>query len=244
MKSNLAQLFFDALQLKRSKVEHYEQHIFYHKLALRKLDVTSGECANVANYPATRIEKIEKLKTTVPNFEERPEQFQMMDFVWDSLNNKQEIVIEASTGIGKTLAYLLPAFYFARQFKRKVGISTYTSHLMDQLLQEEIPRLERITGERVQIALLKGMNHYVDVARFAQQYMMQDDSYDETFVILQVIVWLAKTETGDLDELNVSGGGQLFLNKIVVRRQIRSLCKQTLTFMSERYLKQNMHIFY
>ncbi len=39
LKSNLAQLFFDALQLKRSKVEHYEQHIFYHKLALRKLDV-------------------------------------------------------------------------------------------------------------------------------------------------------------------------------------------------------------
>ena len=214
LKSNLAQLFFDALQLKRSKVEQYEQHIFYHKLALRKLDVPMTTCTSTSDYPATRIEKLQKLKTTVPNFEERPEQFQMMDFVWDSFNNKQEMVIEASTGIGKTLAYLLPTFYFARKFKRKIGISTYTSHLMDQLVQEEIPRLERITGERVQIALLKGMNHYVDVSRFAQQYMMQDDSYDETFVILQVLVWLAKTETGDLDELNVSGGGQLFLDKI------------------------------
>ncbi|WP_431030470.1 ATP-dependent DNA helicase DinG [Lysinibacillus sp. LZ02] len=214
LRSNLAQLFFEALQLKRSKVEHYEDYVFYHQLAMRKLHVGGEDSYPVVNYPATRTEKIEKLKETVPNFEERPRQFQMMDFVWDSLNDKQERVIEASTGIGKTLSYLLPAFYYARKSTCKVGISTYTSHLMDQLLQEEIPRLERITGKSVKIALLKGMNHYVDVVRFSQQYMMQDDSYDETLIILQVLVWLTKTETGDLDEINVSGGGQLFLNKI------------------------------
>ncbi len=214
LKSNLAQLFFDALQLKRSKVEHYEHHIFYHKLAMQKPFHMKADEGRISAYPATRIEKMEQLQAKVPNFEERPQQFQMMDCVWASLNDKREMIVEASTGIGKTLAYLLPAYHYARKSNRKVGISTYTSHLMDQLLQEEVPRLERIVGDKVRIALLKGMNHYVDVPRFAQLYMMPDDSYDETLVVLQVLVWLSKTETGDLEELNVSGGGQLFLEKI------------------------------
>lgn len=214
LKSNLAQLFFDALQLKRSKVEHYEHHIFYNKLAIRKPSRTIEAGSETLPYPAARVEKMERLQEKVPNFEERPQQFQMMDQVWDSLNGQTEVVIEASTGIGKTLAYLLPIYHYVRKSNRKVGISTYTSHLMDQLIQEEIPRLERITGDKIRVALLKGMSHYVDVARFSQLSMMHDDSYDETLVILQVLVWLSKTETGDLDELNVSGGGQLFLEKI------------------------------
>lgn len=139
---------------------------------------------------------MERLQEKVPNFEERPQQFQMMDHVWDSLNGQTEVVIEASTGIGKTLAYLLPIYHYVRKSNRKVGISTYTSHLMDQLIQEEIPRLERVTGDKIRVALLKGMSHYVDVARFSQLSMMHDDSYDETLVILQVLVWLSKQRQG------------------------------------------------
>ena len=138
----------------------------------------------------------------------------MMDTIWQCLNNKQEHVIEASTGIGKTLGYLLPAIYHAKKHNKKVGISTYTSHLLDQLMQNEIPKLEAILGEKIKIALLKGMNHYVDVTRFEQMLKVPDESYDETFTILQVLIWLSKTETGDLNELNVSGGGQLLIDKI------------------------------
>lgn len=226
LKSNLAQLFFDALQLKRNKVEHYEQHIFYQKLAIQKPSANMETTEEASSYPMSRESKIELLQAKLPKFEERPQQFQMMDGVWDALNKKEEIVIEASTGIGKTLGYLLPAYHYTRKTKQKVGISTYTSHLMDQLLQEELPRLEGVTGDRIQVALLKGMNHYVDISRFAQLLMMHDDSYDETLVLLQVLVWLAKTETGDLDELNLSGGGQLFLEKIRKTENSRAIQKE------------------
>ena len=48
------------------------------------------------------------------NFEQRPAQFEMMDIIWEALNDKRECVIEASTGIGKTVGYLLPAILYAR----------------------------------------------------------------------------------------------------------------------------------
>ena len=64
------------------------------------------------------------------------------------------------------------------------------------------------------LCVLKGMRHYIDLDRFEQCMAYADESYDDTFTILQILVWLTKTETGVLSELNVSGGGQLFLEKI------------------------------
>ncbi|MEO4053057.1 ATP-dependent DNA helicase DinG [Solibacillus sp. CAU 1738] len=214
LKSDIAQLFFSALHEKRQTVSHDEDYIIYQKIAMKRFEKRSATYKNDAKYPKTRKDKMELLKKAVPNFEERPLQFQMMDKIWHSLLDKQEVVIEASTGIGKTLSYLLPAFYYAKESGRKVGISTYTSHLLDQLLNEEVTKLEAITGEKIHVALLKGMQNYVDVERFEKILKMQDDSYDETLAIIQVLIWLVNTETGDLNELNVSGGGQLFLDKI------------------------------
>ncbi|WP_332648956.1 ATP-dependent DNA helicase DinG [Lysinibacillus sp. 54212] len=214
LKSNLSQLFFDALCIKRNKVSNEENYIFYKKLAIYKGEASIDTANENCGYPETTIEKIEMLQSALPNFEERPGQFKMMDSVWGALHRQEEMIIEASTGIGKTLSYLLPSYYYAKNKGKQVGVSTYTSYLMEQLLHEEIPRLEKITGNTIHVALLKGMHHYIDIARFEQQYKMADDSYDETFVILQVLIWLTKTTTGDIDELNVSGGGQLFLDKI------------------------------
>lgn len=214
LKSNLSQLFFDALSVKRMKIADTGEHVYFNKIAIRKMAPLPKAASETHPYPTSRHDKIELLLRALPNYEERPEQFLMMDHIWEALQEQKEMVIEASTGIGKTLGYLLPACFYAKQTGRKVGISTYTGHLLDQLLQQELPKIEAILGERVKVALLKGMNHYVDVARFAQMLKSPDESYDETFTLLQVLIWLAKTETGDLQELNVSGGGQLLLDRI------------------------------
>ncbi|MER2113555.1 MAG: helicase C-terminal domain-containing protein, partial [Solibacillus isronensis] len=116
-------------------------------------------------------------------------------------------------GIGKTMGYLVPSIYYAKKTNQKIGISTYTSHLLDQLMQNDIPILEQALGQPVKMALLKGMNHYIDVEKFEKELKTQDVSYDQTFTVLQTLIWLAKTETGDLSELNVSGGGQLLIDK-------------------------------
>lgn len=214
LKSNISQLLFDAIQHKRSKVQTEEDYVYYRKIALKKKEEHNRLQDQNVDYLSSSEEKLELFQQRLPQFEERPGQFKMMDTIWDRLNNKQEIVIEASTGIGKTMGYLLPSIVYSIKNNRKVCISTYTSHLLEQLLDAEIPKVSKVLGCPVKVALLKGMHHYVDVVLFEQMMKIQDVSYDDTMTILQVLVWLSKTTTGDLNELNVSGGGQLFIDKI------------------------------
>ncbi|RKQ16530.1 ATP-dependent DNA helicase DinG [Ureibacillus endophyticus] len=214
LKTNISQLLFDALQIKRKSVEQEKEIIYYNQLALKKRPVKTKDWEKPIQFPKTVDEKMVLFQQRIPSFEERPGQFQMMDAIWEHLNNKSELMIEASTGIGKTIGYLLPSVIYAKQNNKKVCISTYTTHLLEQLLASELPKVEKILGCNVNVTLLKGKQNYVDVAKFEQLLNLRDLSYDETLTILQVLVWLSKTTTGDLTELNVSGGGQLFIDKI------------------------------
>lgn len=214
LKSNVSQLFFEALQIKRQHVTGNENVSYYRNLAICDGRKQHTSHAEIVSFPQTAAEKTLLMAKAMPNFEERTAQFEMMDTIWQALNAKTECVIEASTGIGKTVGYLLPAILYAQAMDKKIAISTYTSHLQEQLVEEELPKIEKILGTKVNIAVLKGMQHYIDIARFEQCMAYADESYDDTFTILQILVWLTKTETGVLSELNVSGGGQLFIEKI------------------------------
>ncbi|MEK5231522.1 ATP-dependent DNA helicase DinG [Lysinibacillus sp. FSL K6-0232] len=214
LKSNISQLFFEALQIKRQHVTTNDNVHYYHHLAICNGRKQYSNAKESIDYPQTIAEKVALMSKAMSNFEERPAQFMMMDTIWQALHAKQECVIEASTGIGKTAGYLLPAILYAQAANKKIAISTYTSYLQEQLVEEELPKIEEILGTRVNITVLKGMQHYIDLERFEQCMAYADESYDDTLTILQILVWLTKTETGVLSELNVSGGGQLFLEKI------------------------------
>ena len=214
LKSNLSPLFFEALQRKRQQRAQTERYFYVRNIALKSGEIGEAVSDETVLYPQSSEEKLQLLTKAMPQAEMRLQQFSMMDAVWQALEHKKEVVIEASTGIGKTLGYLLPAIIYARQSKKKIVVSTYTAHLLDQLLQREVPKLEQVIGSRVRVALLKGMQHYIDLARFEQLMQNDDESYDETLAILQVLVWLSQTSTGDVNELNLSGGGQFLVDKI------------------------------
>lgn len=215
LKSDISYLLFQALQQKRKKIEREKDYIEFRQLALKKLSMISEVKEEKSiSYPTSEDEKLSLLQAGLSTFEKRKEQFQMMDTVWETLQQKKEAVIEAPTGIGKTIGYLLPSLLFAKQNRKTICISTYTTHLLEQLLSNELPKMEKILGTNIRVSLLKGMHHYIDIELFEQLIQQRDLSYDETLAILQVLVWLTKTTTGDLDELNVSGGGKLFLDKI------------------------------
>ncbi len=239
LKTNLSQLFFEALQKRRNQVNDDTNIIYYKKIALKKQEAKKQSEQKKLSFPMTNDEKISLLSKSFPNFEERPEQFQMMDAIWKNLNNKSEILIEASTGIGKTIGYLIPSIIYAKQNNRKVCISTYTSHLLEQLLSSEIPKAEAILGNQINVTRLKGKQNYIDIGIFEQLMKFRDCSYDETLTILQVLVWLTKTETGDLSELNVSGGGQLFIDKI--RKSPESIRNQNEFDYYERAIEESKY---
>lgn len=213
LKSHLSLLFFEVLTNNRKKYEKIDYEL-YRSIPL-KLFVSEEVCStDFLAYPTERDAKIQLFQKNMPKFEERKSQFELMDTIHFAIEEKKEIVCEAETGIGKTLGYLLPAALYAIKQKKPVIISTYTTHLIDQLMQEEIPKLARLLGIQPRVAKLKGMHHYIDLYRFWQHLQLEDESYDETFTIMQILVWLTITDEGDLTELNVSGGGQLFLDKI------------------------------
>lgn len=209
LKSDLSRLLYAETAKKRASHLNEMDHFNGIPLKPRKLPANWVRGQFVA-----KTDWNERLNEVFPKFERRESQFQMMSAIQETLDNADEMVIEASTGMGKTIAYLLPAANHALATGKQVMVSTYTTHLQDQLVWNEAGIVEKFIGEPVKISLIKGLSHYIDLTRFAEILYGDDESYDETFTIMQILIWLTKTTTGDLNELNVSSGGQLLLDKI------------------------------
>ena len=109
------------------------------------------------------------------NFEYRPQQQQMAVAVAHALVNRQHLVVEAGTGVGKSLAYLAPAILFAVARQKKAIISTNTINLQEQLTQKDLPLLEKVLPVRFSYTMLKGRGNYLCSKRLAKA-MQQADS--------------------------------------------------------------------
>ena len=213
LKSNLALIFFEVLTMKR-KMYDSKDYLEYRGIPLQYERDEPLPTQSELVYPSSFDEKKQLFQQGSLKLEERAGQFELMDRIHLALSESREIVCEAETGIGKTLGYLIPAAIYGIEQGKPIIISTYTTHLIDQLINEEIPKLHDILNINLRVAKLKGINHYIDLYRFWEHLQQDDESYDETFTIMQILVWLTMTEEGDLSELNVSGGGLLFVDKI------------------------------
>ena len=213
LKTDLSTLFYEALQIVRKTNVASELSSFrgipYQQVPIQQKNF-NGENA----YPEKEDDKIALLQTAYPNFEKRESQLRFMDEVWTSLSTHTELIAEVPTGIGKTMAYLLPAVLFSMSSNRPVVISTFTNHLVDKIMDEELKKVKLMVGVDVSATVLKGQNRYISLNKFEELLQIADETYDEAFTIMQILVWLTSTITGDLDELNVSGGGQLFVDRI------------------------------
>ncbi len=101
------------------------------------------------------------LSRALKGFEPRIQQQKMLVNITDAYNHNRIALIEAGTGTGKSLAYLIPALIWAAQFQERTVISTNTITLQEQLLQKDIPRLLEALNLKLKATLVKGMNNYV-----------------------------------------------------------------------------------
>ena len=138
-------------------------------------------------------------------YEHRPEQVEMLKAVTESLNNGIHLMVEAGTGVGKSFAYLIPASLFAMQNNTRVVVSTNTINLQDQLIQKDIPDLRAALGIDLRAAVLKGRYNYLCPRRL--QYLRQHGpaNDDELRVLCKVLVWQLENQSGDRNELNLTG---------------------------------------
>jgi ATP-dependent DNA helicase DinG len=217
LKSDLQQLFEELLVAKNKEVENLPESIeIINGIGIRKWQPALNEIIrNHDNeYPAGHHKKEEKLKEVFPSFNMRKGQFEMMDRVYEAFQTEKHCLIEAGTGVGKSIGYLLPAAYFSKQTGQQIIISTYTIQLQEQLIRKEVPLLSKLVPFTIKVVLLKGKEHYLSLEKFYQILRDEEDNYDTTLTKMQILVWLLETETGDKDELNLSSGGQIFWNKI------------------------------
>lgn len=136
-----------------------------------------------------------------PHFEHRPQQVEMLRAVARSLNQGEHLLVEAGTGTGKSLAYLLPAMHFAIQNERPVVISTNTINLQEQLYLKDIPDIQKVLDLDVRVALLKGRSNYLCLRRLTAMRARDDLNEDELRVLARVLIWQQTTATGDVAEL-------------------------------------------
>lgn len=148
------------------------------------------------------------LKRILPLFHERTGQIKMIEEIIDSFMTHQHILIEAATGIGKTIAYLASAIFYSLQEKRPIVISTYTNNLQMQIMEREIPVLKQLLPVSFSATVLKGQSHYLCLQKFEQSLKELDDNYDFILTKAQILIWLTETVNGDLDELNLPSGGK------------------------------------
>ena len=139
------------------------------------------------------------------NFEFRPQQQQMAVAVARALEDQEHLAVEAGTGVGKSLAYLVPAILYAVANKKKAVISTHTINLQEQLTQKDLPMLEHILPMKFQFTMLKGRGNYLCTRRLHKAFQQSGNLFTSTEAaeLQRIQEWSKKTTDGSLSDFDV-----------------------------------------
>ncbi len=138
----------------------------------------------------------------LPDYEERPEQLRMAFTVAEAFNQGKLAVVEAGTGTGKSLAYLVPALLWAKANTERVVVSTRTINLQEQLIRKDLPFLQRATGVEFHAVLVKGRSNYLCWRR-SETAGRELGLFDQEQVneIQQILSWAENTRDGSKEDL-------------------------------------------
>jgi ATP-dependent DNA helicase DinG len=150
------------------------------------------------------------LLSRAKNFEFRPQQQEMAVAVARALQNREHLAVEAGTGVGKSLAYLIPAILFAVQQGKKAVISTHTINLQEQLTQKDLPMLAAVLGGLPQpvkfnYTMLKGRGNYLCTRRLHKAMQSADSLFTgpEQEELKRIWEWAHVTEDGSLSDFEM-----------------------------------------
>ncbi|HWQ28740.1 MAG TPA: exonuclease domain-containing protein, partial [Dehalococcoidia bacterium] len=180
--------------------------------------------------PVTRQEVRELLEEraarVMEGFERREEQLAMAEAVRRALTNGERLVVEAGTGVGKSLAYLAPSALHAVRNDTRVVISTNTINLQEQLIDNDIPLVRRLLEDAgvdgLRATQLKGRRNYLCLLRWtaaSSPQRQQTLSADEARVLVKIAFWLPRTETGDVAELALTQGEDQVWNRLSAQEE-------------------------
>lgn len=184
-------------------------------------------------YPKTKKEKVKLYQNKLTY---RKEQGQLMNTVFRHFTEGEEkdLFIEASTGMGKTIGYLLPAAFLATP-ENPMVISTVSILLQHQLIDQDIPLLNTLIDQPLYATVVKSKSHYIDLQRFKATLATPIQQKQYALYQMGILVWLTQTTTGDLDELNLIRLDHLLFQEISHRGIAYLSAKQS--FYQEDFLR-------
>ncbi len=141
----------------------------------------------------------------LPQYEYRPQQISMADAIIEACNEDKIAVIEAGTGTGKSLAYLIPAIKWSVQNKERVIVSTNTINLQEQLINKDLPFLKEKAGLKFRSELMKGRQNYICLRRvdMVKRESLLFESPKDREIFQTLFDWAQKTKDGSLSDLNI-----------------------------------------
>src|ERR1044071_6645874 len=139
------------------------------------------------------------------NFEFRPQQQEMAARVARALEEEQHLIVEAGTGVGKSLGYLMPSVLFALEQHKKAIISTHTINLQEQLLNKDIPILKKVLPVEFEAALMKGRQNYICPRRLERALQSSKELFTgpEENELQRLSEWAARTRDGTLSDISI-----------------------------------------
>jgi len=157
------------------------------------------------NQLAAHISAKGKVAQQLKGFESRPEQQRMLRAVATAFNDSKAALIEAGTGTGKSLAYLLPAIQWAVQNKQRVVVSTNTINLQEQLMHKDLPLLQQALNLKFKPVLVKGRQNYVCLSKV--EALEQEGDFliesDERTELKAILAWSHQTSEGSRSDLSI-----------------------------------------
>jgi ATP-dependent DNA helicase DinG len=138
------------------------------------------------------------LESRLPNYEYRPSQSTMAEAVLDAIRNRHTLCVEAGTGTGKTLAYLIPSLFSTQ----RVIISTATRNLQDQLFFKDIPFIRQHLFPDLRVTCMKGRTNYLCLKKFHEETQPGNGLGEPQEHGKDLSDWVEETETGDRSELD------------------------------------------
>ena len=154
------------------------------------------------------------LAAAFPEYEHREVQQQMLLAVTQILERGGRLVVEAGTGTGKSLAYLIPTLGRARSKGEKVVVSTATHTLQEQLLNKDLPFLKEWLPWDFEAVLLKGRSNYLSQRQWRRYLVEPCHDSEELRFKLKVLRWLGETDSGDRSELRLQGKEEVFWARV------------------------------
>jgi ATP-dependent DNA helicase DinG len=144
------------------------------------------------------------------NFEFRPQQQEMAVAVARALQNQEHLAVEAGTGVGKSLAYLIPAILYAVRQNKKAVVSTHTINLQEQLTEKDLPMLENALGMlnppvSFKFTMLKGRANYLCTRRLQKAVQQSSNLFTstETEELKRIVEWAKETKDGSLSDFEI-----------------------------------------